>query len=92
MFLRSESQVSDGGETAPRRRVDGVELSKWSADWIRVGMGKWDNGRAPLWPAEASRRDGDSGQGVGHHDVLIQMAITGTEGDGEDDDPARLSS
>ena len=40
-------------------------------------MRRRDNGRAPLWPAEASGREGDDGDGSGHHDVSIAMMISG---------------
>jgi hypothetical protein len=38
-------------------------------------MRKRDNGRAPLWPAETSGREGDDGEGSGHHDVFIPMEV-----------------
>jgi len=43
-------------------------------------MGKQGNGRAPLWPAEASWREADAGAGAGHHEVFIPMAMIGGEG------------
>jgi hypothetical protein len=55
-------------------------LSKWWAECVLVGMEKDGNGRAPLSPAEASKREADAGAGGGDHEVFIPMTMIGGEG------------
>jgi hypothetical protein len=43
-------------------------------------MEKHGNGRAPLSPAEASKREADAGAGGGDHEVFIPMPMIGGEG------------